>query len=226
MVAQLSRSRRFSPPVREQSFADLDGRKTKLLRTRASSPSSVRCFVEEEPKKSLVSSIKPVDSLPSRNASTSTRKVGFASWVGVKDTISVFDMTDDEIENYWLQEDEYMEIRRRNRALIRRAEKLHSLREPLPASESYEELGDDIEQKEDGNYLSFRGLESGTRSESMRKKTSRRNSIQRVLIEQEFQCLQGYHDDEAIADLYTEVTSPCKFRAVHLAMEDRIASQQ
>jgi len=135
-------------------------------------------------------------------------------------------MTDEEHENYWLQEEEYTRLRRRNRELIRRADTLKSRAGPIPSSDSelFSEFEDDIEKKEDGDYLCIRGLESGAKSESIRKKTYRRESIQRVLVEQEFQCIQGFRDAEAISEAYTEVASPCKFRAVHLAMEDRIAA--
>jgi len=211
---------------------DLEQKKPKSFRTRASSPSSVRCLVDDEqPRASLDSIIKSFDVLPSRDASTSATKrtVGFAPWVGVKDTISVFDMTDEEIENYWLSDEEYERIRRRNRLLIRRAKKLQSRGgKPLPPShsESYEDCEDDIERKADGDYLCIRGLESGTGSQNIRKKTCRRNSIQQVLLEQEFQSVQCYRDDEAIAEVYMEVASPCKFRAVHLAMEDRLEAME
>lgn len=228
MVAQF-RSQRFLPPTRGTSLTDLEEKTTKPMRTRASSPSSVRCFVDEKPKSSLASSIKKTDSLPSRDASITNRKVGFSEWVGVKDTISVSDMTDEEIESYWLQEDEYSRIRRRNRLLIRRAEAFKFLSgKPLPPSHSecYDDCEDDIERKTDGDYLCMRGLESATKSENMRKKTCRRNSIQQVLVEQEFQSVQGLRDDDAIAEVYMEVTTPCKFRAVHLAMEDRIAAAE
>ncbi len=227
MVAKF-RPQRLLPPTRGLSFSDLEQQETKTMRTRASSPSSVRCFVEE-PKRSLSSSIKQTDSLPSRDASSAIRKVGFSEWVGVKDTISVFDMTDDEIESYWLQDDEYSRIRRRNRLLIRRAETFNFLAgKPLPPSHSdcYDDCEDDIERKADGDYLCMRGLESGTKKENMRKKTYRRNSIQQVLVEQEFQSVQGLRDDDAIAEVYVEVTTPCKFRAVHLAMEDRLAAEE
>ena len=222
MVAQVLQ--RFLPPTRDMSFTDLEETITKSMRSRDSSPSSVRCFVDDKTKTSLDSSIKPPDTLPSTHAS-STRKVGFKSWVAVKDTISIFDMTEEEIENYWLSEDEFKSIRRRNRLLIRRAEAF-GYKKPLPSShsESYDDCEDDIEKKEDGDFLCIRGLESATRSGSIKKKTSRRNAIMQVLLEQEFQSVQRYSDENAIAEVYVEYASPCKFRAVHLAMEDRLAA--
>ena len=120
--------------------------------------------------------------------------------VGVKDTISVFDMTDEEIDNYWLSDEEYQYIRRRNRLLIKRAELFESFQgKALPAchSECYEDLEDDIETKACGDFLCVRGLESGTRKENIRKKTYRRNSIQQVLLEQELQSGQCCRDEEA-----------------------------
>lgn len=229
MVAQITRPQRFAPPTREMSFFDLEEKIVKPLKTRTLSPSSVRCFPDDETKQSLVSSIGLPDSLPSsaETDSSTRRKVSFAPWVGVKDTITRYDMTDEEHENYWLQDEEYTRLRRRNRELIRRAD-TQSLARPISSSESelFSEFEDDIEKKEDGDYLCMRGLESGAKSESIRKKTYRRESIQRVLDEQEFQCIQGFRDAEAISEVYTEVASPCKFRAVHLAMEDRIAARR
>jgi len=236
MVPQLNRIGRFSAPVREMSFADLDenNNDTPVLRTRAPSPSSVRCSLDKTSKQSLLSFIKPQDSLPSFSASDSSslsssrRKVGFEAWVGVKNTISRYDMTEEEVENCWLGDDEYVEIRRRNRMVIRHGESFYQLGEPLPDDSYYNEdySAEDIEQKEDGDYLCIRGLESSSKSGSIRKKTYRRNSIQQVLVEQEYQRVQGFHDETAISELYIEHTSPSKFRAVHLAMEDRIAAER
>jgi hypothetical protein len=135
-------------------------------------------------------------------------------------------MTEEEAENCWFQDDEYADIRQRNRMVIRHGEAFYSLREPLPNDSYYNEdySEEDIEKKEDGDYLCIRGLESRSKSGAIRKKTYRRDSIQRVLVEQEFQRVQGLRDENAISELYIEFTSPCKFRAVHMAMEDRIAA--
>ena len=164
----------------------------------------------------------------SSSLSSSRRKIGFEPWVGVKNTISRYDMTEEEVENCWLGDDEYVEIRRRNRMVIRHGESFYQLGEPLPDDSYYNEdySAEDIEQKEDGDYLCIRGLESSSKSGSIRKKTYRRNSIQQVLVEQEYQRVQGFHDETAISELYIEHTSPSKFRAVHLAMEDRIAAER
>ena len=228
MTAQVARPQRFLPPT--SSFKDLELQKPKSQRIRTSSPSSVRGFIDEETSASLHSSFKSFDSTASEDASTTNpKRVNFAPMVGVKDTISMFDMTDEEYENYWLSDDEYQYIRRRNRLLIKRAELFQSFRgKPLPAShsDSYDDLEDDIECKPEGDFLCVRGLESGTRKENIRKKTYRRNSIQQVLLEQELQSRHGCRDEEAIAQVYSEMVSPCKFRAVHLAMEDRLAATQ
>lgn len=228
MATQISRSARYSAPVREMSFLDIDGNIAKSSRTRAQSPSSVRSFPDEGSRESHTSSIISQDVAPSMRLplSTSRRTVGFEPWVGVKNTISRKDMTDEEKESYWLQDEDYTRIRRRNRTIIRCAETYWG--EPLSPTNNdvYEECKDDIERRESGEYLCIRGLESGSKSESFRKKTYRRNSLQRVLIEQEFQCLQGFRDEETIAELYIEVTSPCKLRAEHRAVEDHIAVQE
>ena len=224
MSEQTSRSPRYSAPVREMNFHKST---IKSSRARALSPTSVRCFPNEDLNRSLTSSFKPQDPFPSTHSHlTSRRKVGFEPWVGVKNTISRKDMTDEEKESYWLQDEDYERIRRRIRMIIRRVETYSG--DPLSSSDMdmYEECKDDIETRENGEYLCSRGLESASKPESLRKKSHRRNSTQRVLIEQEFQFLQGIHDESMIAELYTEVTSSCKFRAVHRAMEDRTAVEE
>ena len=226
---RLQRFQKFSASS-QMSTVDLEEIIPTPVKTRGVSPSSIRCFPEansqtSQPKRrsSLSSSMRSQNSLTS-SPEHARRKVGFEAWVGVKNTISRYELSDEERQSYWLQDTEYQRIRRRNRSLIRHAEE-YCIADPLPSLSCnlYEDCEYDIEKTDRGHYLCMRGLESGTKIESMRKKTNRRNSIQRVLIEQEFQCLQGFHDDEAISEIYTEATSPCKFRAVHLAMEDRIA---
>ena len=107
---------------------------------------------------------------------------------------------------------------KKNEKLVRRAKKYHSSGEPLPSElprrlQGFEE---DIEDKEEGLFLCTRGLESTARS-------YRRESIRMVLEEQELQILEGVYDDELIADVYSEANKHCRFKAVYLAMEDRLA---
>ena len=119
-------------------------------------------------------------------------------------------------------------MRYRNQLLIYRANKFHAYGEPLPDDHlaSYEDCEDDIEYKEDGNYLCFRGLEAGLEAEKIRKKATRHEAIQRVLIEQEFQKMLGSPNVEAIAKAYIDATSSCRHRAIRVGMEDRIASEE
>lgn len=204
----------------------------------SSSPTSVRCKLDEGLKtgialiNTLDSSNHSTDSTDSTNSitdsstsssssssSSSTRRVHFLPLVRAKDTISRYDMTQDEITRCFLQEDEYDDIWEQNQRLLRRAKKYHLKGEPLPADamQKLEGFELDIETKEKGDYLCVRGLESVARS-------YRRESIERVLEEQEFQILEGFYDDELIAEVYAEANKRCKFKAVYLAMEDRLSA--
>jgi hypothetical protein len=140
--------------------------------------------------------------------------------VKAKDTISRHNMTDEEINNSFLQDEDYDEMRSHNKRIIRRFKNYHSSGDPLPSPlpKCCEDFEDDIESKENGLFLCIRGLERiANNYESYRQK-----SIDAVLEEQDFQDLEGYYDVDVIAELYAQINSPCKFRAVYLAMEDRI----
>ena len=131
-------------------------------------------------------------------------------------------MTEDEITQCFLQEDEYDDIWEQNQRLLRRAKKYHLKGEPLPQEALESELflegfELDIETKEKGQFLCVRGLESVARS-------YRQESIDRVLEEQEFQVMEGFYDDELIAEVYAEANKRCKFKAVYMAMEDRLSA--
>ena len=127
-------------------------------------------------------------------------------------------MTEDEITRCFLQDDEYDDMWEQNQKVLRRAKKYHSSGEPLPSDlpRKLEGFEDDIEEREKGLFLCTRGLESIARS-------YRRESIERVLEEQEYQYLDGFYDDELIAGVYIEANKRSKFKAVYLAMEDRLA---
>lgn len=209
------------------------------IRQTTFSPTSVRCSLDKGTRRSLASALKTLDPLSSdsehstfdtSSACNSTassspssftsvrRKVRFLPLVRAKDTISRHDMTEDEIQRCFLQDDEYDEIWDRNKRLVRRAKNYHSTGLPLPSPlpKKLEGFEDDVETKPDGgSYLCTRGLESASKSQ-------RRKSIECVLAEQDFQILEGYYDEEALSEIYSHVTSSCRFRAVYLAMEDRI----
>lgn len=126
-------------------------------------------------------------------------------------------MTVEELTSCFLQDEDYDEIWNHNKRLVRRAKNYHisggALPSPRPSC--LEGFEDDIETKESGEFLCTRGLESSS-------KRHRRKSIDRVLEEQDFQILEGYYDVDVISEIYSVAAAPSKFRAVYLAMEDRI----
>jgi hypothetical protein len=201
------------------------------------SPTSVRCFLDGGAGRSLASEFKSLDvsdhsavfcdpedvcstscsSSSSSQTSVSRRRVRFLPVVRAKNTISRYDMTDEEIRNSFLQEEEYDEIWEHNQRLLRRAMYFHQYAEPLPTPLPKQIIGfeDDIEAKKEGGFLCTRGLESVD-------KANRRKSIDTVLLEQEYQIMEGFYDDDFIAEIYAEASSACRFRAVCQAMEDRL----
>lgn len=127
-------------------------------------------------------------------------------------------MTEEEITNCFLQDEDYDDIWNHNKRLIRRAKNFHisGCALPSPRPSCLEGFEDDIETKVSGaQFLCTRGLENSS-------KKHRRKSIDRVLEEQDFQILEGYYDVDVISEIYSVAAAPSKFRAVYLAMEDRI----
>ena len=201
------------------------------------SPTSVRCFLDQDAGRSLASEFKSLDcsehdpvfcdstdtsstsssSSTSSRTSISRRRVRFLPVVRAKDTISRYDMTDEEFENCFLQEADYDEIWEHNQRLLRRARNFHKCAEPIPTPLPKCMIGfeDDIETKKEGGFLCTRGLGSID-------KKIRIESIHAVLMEQEYQIMEGYYDDDVLAEIYAEVSSSCRFRAVCQAMEDRL----
>merc|ERR1711937_294197 len=155
------------------------------------------------------SSIKTKVSSPSSRGfkSSSKKRVSFNRTVAVKCLYSKKNprKTEEEIKNYWYQDDEYQRMWDRNDTLVRLGEIYHSRQEPLPTCLHHciKECKDDIEKRE-----------------------KRRDAIHSVLIEQECQCLEGSYDEQAIADVYSKIAAPRVFRAVWLAMEDRIKAKE
>jgi len=141
-------------------------------------------------------------------------------------------MTQTEKESVWLQQDELRSINRQNRRLIFYVEECRS-----SGVVYYDDSKNDSEhcecEQQDDVYcnnnsscynINIRGLESGLKFESLRKKTSRWNALQQVLIEQDKQRLARYeyhYDVEAIANVYIKCTSQCQSRAQYKAIEDR-----
>ena len=217
-------SRKYAALARE-IMIDEEERMAKSQSAGWPSPQSVLCFPNESTQKSLASYIEAQDTLPSFQPSltSSRKKVSFHEWVCVKETISRKEIRKEDKKKYWLSFNDYLDIRVRNRMLIRGSEFYPKGGPVLPShSELFKNCGDDIEKAEDGDYLFLRGLVC-SQSESFERKTLRRNAQQRVFIEQEFQWLEGFLDEEAIAERYLEITSPYCFQAIAKAIQDRKA---
>lgn len=201
----------------------------------STSPTTVRRNLHIEGKKTSIASIEPLNSSSlhsfdstisndssttssSLSSSTSRKGVRFSPIVRVKDTISRHDMTEDEITRSFLQQDEFEYIWEHTAKLLRRAKHYHSGGKPLRSySKCLKGFESDIEKTEKGNYLCTRGLEGSARS-------YQRTAIEQVLEEQELQILEGFYDDELIAEVYIEYNVRATFKAVYMAMEDRLTA--
>jgi len=130
------------------------------------------------------------------------RRVSFARKAKVKPTISIKDMTDSERHQSWLQDHEQASIRKHCQKLIAKVERFGS------------KLGN-------GRRLCIRGLESQMGDGLRRKQHNRFLSTDEVLYEQERQHIEGYYDDEAIANIYKEISGECQIEAELSAALDR-----
>jgi hypothetical protein len=152
--------------------------------------------------------------------------------VRVKDTVSRHEFSLQERCDYWLDHHEFGMIKQRNQraiqaVLVRNLESSqslsttkdennhnsctqHSASKPLPTT--------DEEENED---CCLRGLESGFPNENLRKRSYRFAALEEVFLEQEDQYFAGIYDDEAIAEIYYQVTVECRFRAEFRAIQDR-----
>jgi len=217
---------------RKMIVTNKDETMSTLPNKRPLSPSSIRYFPDDTPNEKLTSSIKTKVSSPSSRGfkSSSKKRVSFNRTVAVKCLYSKKNprKTEEEIKNYWYQDDEYQRMWDRNDTLVRLGEIYHSRQEPLPTClhHSIKECKDDIEKRDEGDFLCIRGLEACFEDEYFNKKEKRRDAIHSVLIEQECQYLEGSYDEQAIADVYSKIAAPRVFRAVWLAMEDRIKAKE
>jgi len=153
------------------------------------------------------------------NVSVAQRKrsVSFNPRVRARDSLSRNDMTHIERRAYWVQDDEYQVIIRRNARIVREIEK------------SYDNNNKKRTKKKDGKPqkpqspedLCPRGLENGLKSEYRTREAAISESLEEIFNEQEKQYYVGVFDDEAIATAYSKVASKCQFRAQLRAMLDR-----
>jgi len=199
----------------------------------SSSPTSVRCKIYEDAMKPGIPPITPLDSslhslgstsiggstVSSFSSSSSRKRVRFSPYVRAKDTLSRHDMTEDEITRSYLQQDEFEYIWEHNRRLLRRAKHYHSKGRPLRihSLRSLKGFELDIERTPKGYYLCTRGLEGANRK-------NRKAAIEEVLEEQELQILEGFFDDELMAQVYMKASMRSTFKAVCLAMEDKLSA--
>jgi hypothetical protein len=168
--------------------------------------------------------------------STTSKSVHFSPLVRVKDTLSHHDMSLKEHYACWLQDHEFIMIRQRNQETIQAIEDLQSTNEndnkndndmgvqnftTTLAEFDSDSDSDLVENNNDADLLCFRGLENGLRDENLRRRSYRFAAFEEVFIEQEDQYYAGIYDDEAIAEIYAEVTVECRFRAEFRALQDR-----
>lgn len=134
--------------------------------------------------------------------------------------------------DYWLDHHEFGMIKQRNHRTIKAA-LVRDLESSQSSSTTKEEnkhnscpqhsaskppTTADEEENED---CCLRGLESGFPTENLRKRSYRLGAFEEVFLEQEDQYFAGIYDDEAIAEVYYQVTVECRFRAEFRAIQDR-----
>jgi len=154
------------------------------------------------------------------------RTIKFNTRVRARDILSHHDMTPLEHRAYWIQEDEYQAITRRNARIVRAIEKSYDnndkkKKDKKNSSGSSSSRSSSSSKRSDPKDLCPRGLESGLKSEYKTRETAILESLQEVFNEQEKQYYVGVYDDEAIAYAYNSVTSKSAFRAQLRAMLDR-----
>jgi len=184
----------------------------------------------------------------SRSRSRRSRSVvRFSPLVRVKDTWSHRDMSLKEHYDYWLQDHEFLMIKQRNQRTIQLIEgsrnnssssssssnsssssSSHDENDPEHTTAGHEETDPQQQTQPQQEQLllhkdnfCLRGLETGLRNENLRRRSYRYAALEEVFLEQEDQYYAGIYDDEAIAEVYFEVTGECRFRAEYRALQDR-----
>ena len=176
---------------------------------------------------------------------TSTKSVQFSPRVRVKDTVSRHDMTEEERTDYWLKDQDFLLIKRRNQKIILAT--LEAQKRESQKNEAFDDNDDDSvsvsvsviesdcdsqQQSQESSSISdsisiddeeeycLRGLEAGLPNENLRRRSYRFAALEEVLLEQEDQYFAGILDEEAIAEVYMEVTVECRFRAEFKGIQD------
>lgn len=151
------------------------------------------------------------------------KSVSFHTCVRARDSLSRNDMTPEEIRAYWIQEDEYKAINRRNSKIVRKIEKSYDNEHQNGNSNSNKNKKKQTQKSHNvrAHDLCPRGLEGSLRSEYRTRESAISEAIEKVFEEQEKQYFVGVYDDEAIASAYSRVTSKSLFRAQLRAMLDQ-----
>lgn len=178
-------------------------------------PSCASTYATETDTFSAVSSL-------SATLHTSTKSVQFSPRVRVKDTLSRHEMTEEERTDYWLQDEDFLMIKKRNQeTILATLESQKSAADENDTEDSsqqqHEQSSIDITDEEE---YCLRGLEAGLPTENLRRRSYRFAALEEVLLEQEDQYFAGIYDEEAISEVCMEVTVECRFRAEFRAMQD------
>lgn len=165
--------------------------------------SSLKCsssFSKEELENISLSS----SSAGSFSSDDLNKSVIFSTTARLQKTISHVDMTEEEKKKTWLSQEESKSIREHCRKIIQKVE----------------EYGTNTLKS--GKRLCVRGLESHFPAKSRRKKLNRFLAADEVFTEQEEQFESGRcYDDEAIASVYSSITSDCQAEAERIGAQDR-----
>lgn len=145
------------------------------------------------------------DTTADETDSSSLKKLTFSNENAIHPTLSRDDISQNEREAAWYNEEEYRVITRSCVKQIRMLERGQELR--------------------DKKYCS-RGLESHTKFGAVHKTKSRALSIDMVLNEQDKQIREGILDEESIAFVYQEVSASSQLWANTIGLRDQRAAEQ
>jgi hypothetical protein len=169
-----------------------------------SSSNPLRSSMKNHNKRSSNNNKQPISSC----------SVKFIQKCQMKYTISIDDMTNDEICNMWIQQDEESYTRQRCQKIVALVEK----------NDRSSVIENRTKKKE--KQLCIRGLETYTKIGGRLKKMNRIVASEKVFIEQAKQWDHGYYNEEEIALVYNSVSNECQQRAGMKAIEDRIAVEK
>jgi hypothetical protein len=133
------------------------------------------------------------------------KRVRFASTASFVETLHAKNYTTEELKNTWYMRDEYAQISKEIK------ESLVHL-ESMPCQQGPTKNDDDC----------LRGLEARTDIGFLRRKRNKRNGMQAVLVEQENQYRDNFHDAKAIAMAYYFMTKQCVTLAREIAIADEL----